>query len=445
MPTIREPARETPVAHECDVCVIGGSCTAARLGARVALIERLGYFGGAATASLVNIWHSTFDLSGQRQIIGGLTTEVTERLKLRGAIVDHGNQPHWQFAFNSAELILELDRLVVESGARPFLHCRFVQPVLAGRRIEAVIVEDKSGRRAIRAKVFVDASGDGDLVERAGLPYREMDDLQPPTTCVLLTGVQELRAAKPGFDLGGTVSDPRHPDAIPRGFAWDAPVPGIPELRMVAASRVSGANCRDADQLTRAEIEGRRQVRAIRDILKREAPEGKTVEVAGLPALIGIRETRHPECLYRVTEQDVLRGTRFPDAVANGTYRVDIHHSGKPGLTFRYLDGREEYVAPGQKAVTSRWLPEGQPTAAFYQTPYRALVPQGSVNLLVAGRLIDADRGAYGALRVMVNCNQTGQAAGAAAWLALSEKQAVTDIDPARLLKTLSAQGAVIL
>jgi hypothetical protein len=449
---IHEPARNTPVAHECDICVIGGSCTgvfaavaAARLGARVALVERLGYFGGTATASLVNIWHSITNTTGQRPVIGGLTTELIDRLLRVNAVIDRGNNPNCQFTFNSAALIMELDEVVAAAGIRPFLHAAFVAPVMDGRRIDAVIIEDKTGRRAIRAAQFIDCSGDGDLAARAGFACRELPDLQPPTACAIVRGLTAIRAAHPGFDLGGTISDPAEPGALPRGFVWDAPVPGFPEARMIAATRVSGANCADADVLTRAEIEGRRQVKAIQSILSRHAPPGETVDILALPARIGIRETRHPECLHRLTEQEVLTGVRFTDAIANGTYRVDIHHSDKPGLTFRYLDGRESYHVPGLKPVESRWLPEGAPVATFYQIPYRSLVPRGTVNLLVAGRLADADRGAYGAIRVMVNTNQTGQAAGTAAVLALQRSQEVDAVEPDALRKSLSDQGAIIL
>jgi hypothetical protein len=450
--TIHEPARDIPVAHQCDVCVVGGSCTgvfaavaAARLGARVALIERLGLFGGTATASMVNIWHSISDLPGRRAIIGGLTAEVVERLTRRGAVEDRGNNPHAQYILNSAELAIELDELVAEAGIRPFLHAVFAAPVVEGGRIAAAIIEDKSGRRAIRAGQFIDATGDGDLLARAGFAHGELADPQPPTACAPIRGLDDIRAANPGFDLGGAISDPRYPESLPRGFAWDAPVPGVPGMRMAAATRVPGARCADADELTRAEMEGRRQIRAMCDILRRHVRGGAEAALVAVPARIGIRETRHAECLHRLSEDEVLRGVRFDDAIANGTYRVDVHHSDKPGLTFRYLDGREVYVVPGRPAVTTRWCPEGKPTADFYQIPYRSLVPKGSENLLVCGRLIDADRGAYGAIRVMVNCNQTGQAAGVAAWLALSRNVGVAGVPHEELRRVLAAQGAITI
>ncbi len=455
MEAIRETAREVPVVHECDICVVGGSCTgvfaavkAARLGARVALIENNAFFGGVATAGLVNVWHSIQDTECERQIIGGLTCEILDRLKKRDAASDLGRQPHrghsgW--ALNTAELTIELDEVVKESGVRPFLHTRFVQPVAAEGTVTAAIVEDKSGRRAIKASQFVDATGDGDLIHRMGLPWRRSADAQPPTACAVLSGLGVVQGRNDAFSLSETVHDPKYAEALKPGLLWSEAVPGMSDLTMVAGTRAWGADCSDADQLTQAEMEGRRQVRAICDILRRHVAGGEAVHLAAVSSCIGIRETRHAECGHRLTEQEVLSGVRFPDAIANGSYPVDIHHSDEPGLTFRFLDGCEVRIAPGERPREGRWRDDGGSCATFYQIPYRSLVPRESKNVLVAGRLIDADQGAYGAIRVMVNCNQTGEAAGAAAWLALDAGVDVADVDTERLRRLLAEQDAVII
>jgi hypothetical protein len=451
--SIHEPARDVPVAHECDVCVIGGGCTgvfaavrAARLGASVALVENNGFFGGVATAGLVNIWHSIYDTVGERQIIGGLTVEVIERLQQRDAVVLYASDKSRYAVFNSAELIAELDAVVCEQPTiRPFLHARFSTAVLTDGAMAAAIVEDKSGRRAIRARYFVDATGDGDVLARLGLPTTTLGDLQPPTACALIYGLDQVAERNPGFSLGSAVHDPRHPNALRQGFLWHSKAVGLPGTHMVAGTRVHNADCSDADQLTRAEIEGRRQVRAIRDIVHDHYAGGEAVALAALPAYIGIRETRHATCLHRLTERQVLEGARFEDAIANGSYRVDVHHSHKAGLTFRYLDGSEVYVVPGQPRLEGRWRKEQQTDPTFYQIPYRSLVPQGARNVLAAGRLVDADRGAYGAVRVMVNCNQTGEAAGVACVLALDRGLDVGQVESRRLRRLLARGGSLII
>ncbi len=445
---IDEPPRQTPVAHCCDICVIGGSCTglfaavaAARLGANVAIIENHGFFGGVATASLVNIWHSLYNTDFDTQIIAGLTEEVLHRLRKWDAVVYHDKSPAKAATFNSAAMILELDRIAVEAKVRPFLHTRFVAPIMDGNRVTAAVIEDKSGRRAIRASYFIDATGDGDLVTRMGIPTFRNDPIQPATLCAIVNNISSLSDG----EIVKKVFDPDNPQALRGGFLWSAKVPGLPDARMIAGTRVHGADLSDADQRTNAEIEGRRQVRAMLDIIRGETKQGKDAALAALPARIGIRETRHAQCQHILKENEVLDGTRFPDAIANGSYRVDIHDFDRPGITFRYLDGREHYVEPGVSSKWSRWRSERDKDPTFYQIPYRSLLPVGSANVLVAGRVLGADRGAFGAVRVMVNCNQTGEAAGTAAHLALDASTSVAQIDTAKLRGVMQSQGSIII
>ncbi|MCL4202726.1 MAG: FAD-dependent oxidoreductase [Pirellulaceae bacterium] len=427
-PTIAEPARQIPVAADCDVCVVGGSCTgvfaavaAARLGAKVVLIESNGFFGGVATASLVNLWHSTEDMENQQQIIAGLSTEVFERLDRRNSLtVVKGKRTH--YALNTEELKIELDALITEANVRPMLHAMFVATIVEDGRIAAAVIEDKSGRRAIRARQFIDATGDADVVARTGMPIYQRDTVQPPTMCVILRGLEAIRRKHPDFNIHRAIFDAKYPQALQPGFSWGRAVPGGEDEYMLAGTRVFNANCAEADELTEATIEGRRQVRAICDLLREHFMDGQGTPLLTLPAKIGIREGRHAQCLHTLTQDELLDGRRFPDAIANGTYPVDIHNASGGGITFRYLE-----------------------KTPFYQIPYSSLVPRGAHNILVAGRSIDADEGAFGAVRVMINCNQMGQAAGVAAWLALDSGKSVADIDTHRLRETLKQQGAAIL
>jgi len=426
--TIAEPARQVPVVADCDVCVVGGSATgvfaavaAARLGAKVALIESNGFFGGVATARLLNLWHSTEDMNNRQQIIAGLTTEVFDRLDRRGGLsVVKGKRTY--YALNTEELKIELDALVTEAKVRPLLHTMFVAPVVEEGRMTAAIVEDKSGRRAIRAKQFVDATGDADVVARMGLAVYRRDQVPPPTMCVILRGLDAVRKKHPGFKLHEVIFDPKYPQALKPGFAWGHSVPGGHDEYMLAGTRVFGADCSDADQLTAASIEGRRQVRAVCDILRENFMDGRGTPLVMLPAKIGIRESRHARCLHTLTQEELLSGRRVPDAIGTGTDPVEIPNARGKGVTFRHLE-----------------------RAPFYQIPYSSLVPKDARNVLIAGRSIDADEGAFGAVRVMINCNQMGQAAGVAAWLALDSGKSVAEIDTARLRETLKRQGAAIL
>ncbi|MCC7491337.1 MAG: FAD-dependent oxidoreductase [Fimbriimonadaceae bacterium] len=447
MDTIHEPAREVPVVHDADLVVVGGSCTgvfaavaAARLGLSVALVESLAYFGGVATAGLVCIWHRDSDTAGRLPIWAGLSAEVIDRLRPRHGVLVHEPNDHRHYVLQAAELAVELDRLVVEAGVRPFLHTRFVSPVVADGRVSAVVIEDKTGRRAIRGRYFVDASGDADLVHRAGFATWRAPQVQPPTACALIQGLRHLA----GRGLASIVFDERHPEALRRGFLWSAQVPGE-DVTMVAGTRVHGADCADAEQLTAAEIEGRRQIRDLLTMVRREVGDPSKVALLGIPAQIGIRQTRQVVCRHRLQASELLAGTRFDDAIANGCYPVDIHHADGDGITFRYLDGREREVSATGTAREGRWRAAGSDCATFYQVPYRSLVPLNARNVLVAGRCLDADQGAFGAARVMVNTNQMGQAAGTACALAARCDGEVGEVDPAALRRALADQGQVIL
>ena len=444
-----EAAREIPVIDEADLCVVGGSCTgvfaavrAARLGAKVVLVEKQNCFGGCATISLVCIWHSLWDTAGQKQIIGGLTEEVLDRLERRGALKRYGrDDPNRGATFNPEELKIELDELVTAEKIKIYLHTGFAAPHLVDGNLEAVLVENKSGRGAIRARMFVDATGDGDLAARLGCPTYFASHLQPATTCALFSGWDTLQLG--GKSVGEVLQERGEEFGLPDGFAWGCFVPGSSNY-LLAGTRIYDTNPADADDLTATEIEGRRQVRVIMDILKGADPSNQ-IALAALPSRVGLRESRHVHCGHQLSGDDVLNGRRFDDAIANGSYRVDIHHQDKPGITLRYLDGREEYCRTGVPNQNGRWRPETAENPTFYQIPYRSMLPGTHPNLLIAGRMVDADPMAHAAIRVMVNMNQTGEAAGVAACLALDSTGDVRTLDVGKLRRMLAQDGSVIL
>jgi len=442
---VREPARDIPVAHECDICVIGGSCTgvfaavrAARLGASVCIVENNIIFGGMATAAMVNEWHCTYDVHGKDRIIGGLTLEMIERLEKRDAIKEVGPPPaRIQYRFASAEMAGELDRMVAENKIRPFLCTKFVATIGDGGKVDTAIIEDKTGRRAIRAKVFIDASGDGDLIRRSGFEAYQSPQLQPVTYVALMGGLRELHPVWKRIQHLA----PKYDYPLANGFPWIHNWPGSTDVTNVYGPRLNGVDASDADVLSATLIEARRLHRAIADMSHEEF--GKRVSLLGFAHALGVRETWHARCLHQLTGEELLHGTLFPDAIANGIYPVDIHYPG--GTLLRFLDGVEHDLAPSGNVTYGRWRDESTPTPKCYHVPYRCLVPRGSKNVLVAGRVLDADRSGFAGVRVMVNMNQTGEAAGTAAWLALDSGQSVADVDTHGLRKSLAAGGSIVL
>ena len=441
---VREPARDVPVAYECDVCVIGGSCTgvfaavrAARLGASVAIVEHNTIFGGMAAAALVNEWHCTNDVSGQKRIIGGLTQEMLARLRQRDALIEYGPTDRIQYRFNSAEMVIELDSLVREHGIRGFLAARCVAASGGDGRLDAAIIEDKSGRRAIRAKVFIDASGDGDLVRRAGFAMHRPAVLQPTSYCGFYAGFRAL----PGVWKRVRHLSEQFGYPLDTATPWIHDWPGTSEVSNVYGPRMNGVDGADADALTEAYMRARRYHRILADMIVAET--GIRVTPIAWAHAMGVRESWHTRCLHQLTGAELLNGVRFPDAIANGIYPVDIHHP--DGTLLRYLDGREEVIGKSDAHRWSRWRDESHPVPPCYHVPYRCLVPVGSQNVLVAGRCLDADRDGFAGVRVMVNMNQTGEAAGVAAWLAIHSGHCVAEIDPAGLRGELARGGSIVL
>lgn len=446
MTTITEPARETPVLHETDICVIGGSCTgvfaavsAARLGARVAVVEKQNCFGGVATAGLVNIWHTLYDEPLKKKIIAGLTGEILERLDKRDALQCN---PHSLNAYrmNTEELKIELDEYVTESEITPFLHTFYAAPYMDEGVLRGIIVENKSGRGVILAKVFIDASGDADLSLDLGCDSYLPETLQPPSMCAKIQGMHSLA----DWDWQKAVSKYGPEFGLEEDWGWQSAIPGLPGIEMHAGAHVFGVDTSRGDQLTGSEIEGRRKVRAIMDIIRKYGPSHSSIGLVDLAAVIGARETRRIRAQYQLTGDDVLYGKCFDDAIAYGSYRVDTHHSNGAGITFKYLDGRQEVVPRrGAQMEIGRWREPLDRDPTFYQIPYRCLLQEKYPNLLLSGRMLDADKVAFSGVRVMVNMNQTGEAAGVAAYLALDSECSVQDVDVCDLQKELEKGGSV--
>lgn len=449
MREITVPAENLQVIEEADICIVGGSCTgvfaavrAARLGAKVVIVEKQNRFGGVATTGLVCMWHSLFDITGEKQIIGGLTFETMERLEKRNAIgaFREGRPDVQGVPFNSEELTLELDSMVSEQkNIRTFFHTAFSRPIMENGTVAGIIAENKSGRFVIAAKVFIDASGDGLLCRNAGFPMRYPETPQPPTACA---HIENFRAMK-GLNIKALIERCRteHPN-LPCGYWWGTDVPGSGHIYMIAGTRIPNCNCMEADEITRAEFESRRQIRALVELFQENYPEAR-VSLQSLPSAIGIRESGHIVSVRRLKGEEMLADVRFPDTIGAGTYPVDIHGNGDDSISFRQLTGVLREFRSGSLVREERWLPEGK-ALPYYRIPLSCLIPQRSRNLIAAGRMLDADAEAFGAVRVMVNLNQCGEAAGIAAYCSLNTGRSVADLDAGEIRGLLNRGGSLI-
>jgi len=412
-----------------DLVVIGGGCTgvfaavrAARQGLKVAIVEKSNCFGGVATSGLVNIWHSLYDIYGKEQIIGGLTHEVVQTLLKSGYGETAKADPSYTI-FDPNAMKLILDQLITESNIKVFFHTFYSSLIVEQNSIKSIVVSNKDGIGTISAAFFIDATGDGDLCRDAGLEAYTASAIQPPTPCCFFNkGIEHNIAqlmALHGPEFG-----------LCDDWGWESKIPGLKNISFRADFHIFGKRCNIADELTEAEIEGRRKIYAFCEMLKKyDNPDHGVVT---LPSHIGIRETVHYKTKFKATEQDLLLGKSYDDTVMRGTYRIDIHHQNDGGITFKYLNGKQvTHYGKGSKTVTSNWMDAlgiNTEPAPYYQIPFSILVQEKISNLIPVGRMLNADAGAFGALRVMVNLNQLGEAAGIGAYLAISQQKDIQSI-----------------
>jgi hypothetical protein len=452
-------SREVPVVREADVLVIGGgpagigaAVGAARAGARTVLVERYGFLGGNATASLVGPFMTSFSNDGSRQIIGGVFDELVRRMeevggaihpeKVRAGSAEAG---YYQFGhdhvtpFNPEVLKVVAADMVMEAGCSLVLHTSFVDPILEGGAVHGAIVHNKGGLQAIGAGVVVDCSADADVAFRAGAPTqkgRETDGKMQPMTMFFVIGdvddaaVEAHIRAHPeeeGKLFHGIVEAARARGEFPilrdKIGIYRTPEKGV---WRVNTTRLLGLDGTIPEDLTRAEIEGRKQVFALLEFMRRECPGLQQVTLREIAAQIGVRETRRIVGEYVLSMEDLASGRHFEDVIALAGYPVDIHP----------VDG----AGGGVQAA----LEAGLRSADIYEIPYRSLVPLQVEDLLVAGRCLSATHEAAGAVRVMPPCFAMGQAAGVAAAIAAEHRVAPRRLEVSRVQETLRRQGAIL-
>ncbi|MCL4514784.1 MAG: FAD-dependent oxidoreductase [Firmicutes bacterium] len=442
-----------------DVVVIGGgpaglaaAVAAARGGAGVLLVEQYGFLGGMVTTALVAPM-MTFH-AGSRQVIGGIGQEVVERLVALGGSPGHVPDligfVSTVTPFDPETLKLVALQMALEAGARLLLHGLLVDVSVQDGYIDAVRLQTKGGPVVVRGRVFVDCTGDGDLAARAGAPFvvgREGDGLTQPGTLMFRLGNVDFAAVRlaiernpADFALGdladGVASFPKINvsgffSAVKQARAnGDFPLQrdrvlcfqGVrPDEATVNMTRIQRVDPASAEDLTRAEIEGRLQVAAAVQFLRKYVPGFSNAFLLQTGDQVGLRESRRITGDYVLTEEDVLEGREFPDAVARGAFPIDIHSPDGDGLKARRIG-----------------------KGSSYAIPYRCLLPKGLENLLVAGRCISTSHEAHASTRVTPTCFATGQAAGAGAALAVRERTSPRGVKIEHLQSRLLEGKAVL-
>jgi hypothetical protein len=435
-----EPSRRTPIYGEFDVVVIGGgpaglmaAAAAARTGRSTILMERYGFLGGAGTAGGLSTFcglHAKVH-DEHRRVIHGLADELLERL----TTLDGLAQPHLTIndgitaqAFDISSYKFAADELVVSSGATILFHALAVGVVLADPgRIDAVLFESKSGRAAVRGRMFIDASGDADVAAWSGVGYEKSPALMYPSLMFRINGVDAAAAGEAPWrtverlmaeaERSGTHTFPRkkpivRPQRNP--LEWRA---NLTQLSNPDGSAVDGT---DVGQLTHGELTGRQQVFDAFGFIRDHTPGFEQSYIVDLAPQIGIRETRRIVGQYQLTEDDVLDCAEFEDTIGVNGWPVEAHVAG---------------------TVEFRWQRDPR---GFNQLPFRMIVPEQVDNLYVIGRCASMTQGGQSSARVTGPCFAMGEAAGTAADLALASDVAGGAIDVVELQRRLERNGAYL-
>jgi hypothetical protein len=438
--SLLEPARTTPIGAECDVLIVGGgpaglaaAVAAAKHGAHTLLVERYGFLGGMGTAGGVTNLAGLFGRrQGQMQrLVGGVCDGLIDRIAALGGLNVPQDGMGGRIRVLSYDIVAykcAADEWLTQAGVQLLFHALACDLSVKDQRIDAVVLQTRSGRMAIRAKQVIDATGDADLAAMAGAAYTLGDgqgDMLYPSTMFRIGQVDAPRAIEAVGQFGAI--DQRMQAVADRyAFArrgailrpqrnptqWRA---NVTQLRNSLGRAVDAT---DAWQLSAAEIEGRRQIVAYMKFLRAEVPGFEHADIDEIATQVGIRETRRVHCRHMLDGDEVQDGARFEDSIGLNAWPIETNAKGE--IVWRHFN---------------------DPDNAFNQLPLRMLMPDAPApdNLWVAGRCAGMTHSGQSAARASGACLAMGQAAGTAAAMSLSGPWRVPDLQ-----QRLLADGAIL-
>ncbi len=447
MKTIQK-TEQLPVSYETDVIVVGGgpaglgaAFSAAKAGLSVLIVEQTNSLGGIATSGLHGhiCTYASWGRKDER-VVGGTCYALAQGLLADGVAEYDGS--NLDFEVEGMKLWVERE-IQKYPKVKVLYYTQFSDVVMDGSSIQYVIIQNKSGRQAVAAKYVVDATGDADVSAQAGVPFekgREGDGLMQPMTLMFQIGGLDMEEFEK-FRETGFAEKYGEPCTYGLERVWEEAqangdmepfqkkVMGFwycktrPDQMGINFTHITHVDATNAEDLTYATMEGRRQGHHTVEVFRKYLPGFENSWYSHSAAMIGTRESRRIEGLYRITAEDLRREAEFPDSIGYGSFFIDIHNCSGAGMD---QDTR-------------------RPHQGFkYQIPYRALLPKTVDNLIVAGRCISCDHIALGSLRVMPQCFVEGDAAGAACGIAAQTGKLLREIDIRRLQDILRQNGGIV-
>ncbi|MGP1678932.1 MAG: FAD-dependent oxidoreductase [Burkholderiales bacterium] len=445
-------SREIPVDQEYDLVVAGGgpggsaaAICAARLGAKVLLIEGTGTMGGMGTSGLV----TAFDpmANGEECLVGGFMREVVETMYTRGFLGPQVVPDFWRreyhrwTPFQPEGLKLVLDELAVKAGVEVRFFTRLIDADADKGKVNGVIINNIEGHRYVPAKTFIDATGDAVLANLCGVTCREAGRdspmIMPGTLCSLYAGIDWDRIKQQTGWKGKRVHEEPLKQALADGHftQYDRFLPGMFQVGKSMGNLNGGhifyLNALRCESLSSGMMLGRRIAQEYTAFYRKYVPGFENIEHATTSSLMGVRESRRIVGEYELKFEDFAERREFPDQIGVFNKAVDIHPYEPTEQEYeRFMREfrREAIPAPGER----------------FGLPYSILVPQGWTNLWVAGRCNSSDVKVHGSIRVMPAAALMGQAAGTAAVQSMKSGQPACDLNTLTLVDTLRTQGAYL-
>lgn len=423
------PAKSDRATLETDVLVCGGgsagvaaALASARRGAKTLLVERAGFAGGIITTVGLPYFDGIAEINTNRIVVRGIALELLSKSGV--CAPDAQSVPkHNPTVPNIEAFKLLTDRLLLAESPRlsVLYHTLACDVRVESGRITEVALANKAGLTHIRPKLVIDCTGDADIAQWAGAPTEKSADLQPMTLHFRIGHVKRqpelTRQCRAALEKAQSRGD------LPMFYGPGVMFMFADDEVYIHAIRVPGDACDPAD-LTRAEMQGRRDAWAMYEVWRQDVPGFEKSYFISSGPFIGVRETRRIVGQYVLSEQDITSGKPFDDAIATGCWYLDQH----PNKT---------------TAGDANGKPKVQP--APYDIPFRSLLPRDVENLLVAGRCHSATQLAASSTRVTCTAMAMGEAAGAASALALQSSRSPHELEPAALQADLKKLGGGVI
>jgi hypothetical protein len=439
--------RDIPVEDDYDLVVSGGgpagaaaAISAARLGAKVLLVEATGCMGGMGTSGLVVAFDPMSD--GERPLVGGFMNEVVTTLYKRGFLGPQVSPKYWEASFqrwtpfNVEGYKLVLDEFATSAKVEVRFFTRMIDVDVApgGGTVQGIVLHNIEGYRYIKAKTFVDATGDGVLANLCGVKCREAGrdtpHIMPATLPMLFAGIDF-----PRFPRSQEHAYLMKALANQEFTQMDRHLPGMSQVGETVGYLNGGhlfnLNALRCQSLTDGMMLGRRIAQEYLKFYQNDVPGFEHIELVTTASLMGVRESRRIVGEYELTEADFLARRQFPDQIGVFNKFIDIHP---------YDTSMAEWERFSQEMSTAGRLKPGE----CFGIPYGVIVPKGWKNLWVAGRCSSADVKVHGVIRVQPAASMMGQAAGTAAVQSIRTGQTECNLDTAALIGTLREHKAYL-